>query len=98
MRFFPIGGYTSSGRPSLLSALARTPKPVRRILRAVIPVQVKEAIIRRDQSRQAWNVVGHALGYTRSLVEHQCVDASGAPIPWYTYPAIEQLAKCYFCL
>lgn len=35
-------------------------------------------------------------GYLRSLTENQCLDARGEPIPWYTYPAIEQLSKWDF--
>ena len=30
-------------------------------------------------------------GYGRSIVENAPVDASGSPIPWYTYPMVEYL-------
>lgn len=30
-------------------------------------------------------------GWIRSLIEKQVIDASGDPIPWYAYPAIDLL-------
>lgn len=39
----------------------------------------------------AWRLFKREYGYLRSLKENQCVNANGEPIPWYTYPAIEQL-------
>ncbi len=32
-------------------------------------------------------------GYIRSLIEGKVVDASGEPIPWFTYPAIDLLKE-----
>ena len=49
-----------------------------------------------DKSLRAWRVFKREQGYLRSLVENQCVDKNGDPIPWYTYPAIEQLSKWDF--
>ncbi|CAL1239032.1 class I SAM-dependent methyltransferase [Candidatus Methylocalor cossyra] len=40
--------------------------------------------------------MGRHHGYLRALREGMCVDAAGNPIPWYTYPAIEQLSKWDF--
>lgn len=37
---------------------------------------------------------GH--GYLRSVSSGRCVDANGAPIPWYTYPATEFLKQLDF--
>jgi len=45
---------------------------------------------------RAWRTLKRSRGYLRSLTEGQCVDVEGDPIPWYTYPAIEQLAKWDF--
>jgi hypothetical protein len=36
------------------------------------------------------------FGHARSRNERACVDAEGAPIPWYTYPAIEYLRQLNF--
>ncbi len=49
-----------------------------------------------EKSLQAWRIFKREQGYLRSLVENQCVDANGSPVPWYTYPAIEQLSKWDF--
>lgn len=43
------------------------------------------------KSLLAWRLFKRDYGYLRSLKENQCVDGNGNPIPWYTYPAIEQL-------
>lgn len=45
---------------------------------------------------QGWHMIGKTRGYMRSLLENQCVDQGGNPIPWYTYPAIEQIDKWDF--
>jgi hypothetical protein len=49
-----------------------------------------------DKSLRAWRIFKREYGYLRSLVEEKCVDAKGNPIPWYTYPAIEQLSTWDF--
>jgi len=49
-----------------------------------------------DKSLLAWRIFKREHGYLRSLVENRCVDAQGNPIPWYTYPAIEQLSSWDF--
>lgn len=46
-----------------------------------------------DQLFQGWHIIGMTRGYMRSVLEDQCVDREGKPIPWYTYPAIEQIDK-----
>lgn len=35
-------------------------------------------------------------GHFRTAARLECVDARGAPLPWYTYPAIEYLAQFDF--
>lgn len=40
--------------------------------------------------------IGRHQGFIRSMKEGMCVAADGTPIPWYTYPAIEQLSKWDF--
>lgn len=49
-----------------------------------------------NKSLRAWRIFKREHGYLRSLVEKKCVDAKGNPIPWYTYPAIEQLSSWNF--
>lgn len=49
-----------------------------------------------DSLFQGWHMIGKTRGYMRSLLENQCVDSTGEPIPWYTYPAIEQIGKWDF--
>lgn len=49
-----------------------------------------------NKSLRAWRVIKREYGYLRSLSENQCVNAAGEPIPWYTYPAIEQISKWDF--
>ncbi len=49
-----------------------------------------------DKSLRAWRIFKREQGYLRSLVENKCVDCQGNPIPWYTYPAIEQLSSWDF--
>ena len=47
-------------------------------------------------SLRSWRIFKRGQGYLRSLIADKCVDARGDPIPWYTYPAIEQLSKWDF--
>jgi len=49
-----------------------------------------------NKSLRAWRIYKRGHGYLRALVQEECVDAEGRPIPWYTYPAIEQLSKWVF--
>jgi hypothetical protein len=49
-----------------------------------------------NMSLHAWSIFKRQQGYLRSLIENKCVDAHGNPIPWYNYPAIEQLSKWNF--
>jgi hypothetical protein len=49
-----------------------------------------------NTSLRAWRIYKRGHGYLRSLVQGECLDAGGNPIPWYTYAAIEQLSKWDF--
>lgn len=49
-----------------------------------------------NKSLRSWRIFKREQGYLRSLVENKCVDSQGKPIPWYNYPAIEQLSKWDF--
>ncbi len=45
---------------------------------------------------ECFEILTHGLGYTKSIRAQSCLDASGQPIPWYTYPAIEYLRQLDF--
>jgi hypothetical protein len=45
------------------------------------------------RGRIASRTLAHDLGHARSIRTGHAVDAAGAPIPWYTYPAIEYLRR-----
>ena len=49
-----------------------------------------------NKSLHAWGIIKRKQGYLRSLIENKCVDSLGNPIPWYNYPALEQLSKWDF--
>jgi hypothetical protein len=54
---------------------------------------------RKSKSRGAGRcgaILEHDFGHDRSKRERACVDAAGEPIPWYTYPAIEQIKQFDF--
>ncbi len=43
-----------------------------------------------------WQIINRDQGYLRSFAEGRCLDSSGQPIPWYTYPALEHLGQLNF--
>jgi len=43
------------------------------------------------KARETWRVLALDFGWKRAFMEKRPVDAKGAAIPWYTYPAIEFL-------
>lgn len=58
------------------------------LMERLLPGLVRSAINARTLAR------GH--GFARSAREGRPVDATGAPLPWYTYPAIEYLRQFDF--
>jgi hypothetical protein len=66
----------------------------------------KSAARRFRRSRvapQAWpraarvcHILAFRYGYFRSVARNECVDEDGAPIPWYTYPALEFVRQLDF--
>ncbi len=46
--------------------------------------------------KNKFSLLAFGLGQWRSVKERMAVNASGAPIPWYTYPAIEYLSSFDF--
>jgi hypothetical protein len=47
-------------------------------------------------SLQAARALWFEYGHLRSAATARCVDADGAPLPWYTYPAIEYIRQLDF--
>ena len=43
------------------------------------------------KARETWRVLALDFGWKRAFMEKRPIDANGAAIPWYTYPAIEFL-------
>ena len=43
------------------------------------------------KARETWRILTVDFGWKRAFMEKRPVDAKGAAIPWYTYPAIEFL-------
>lgn len=52
-------------------------------------------VVTAGARRVVWllNLIERDYGHRRSVQENLCVDRNGAPIPWYTYPAIEYLRQ-----
>lgn len=48
------------------------------------------------KTRQNWAILQEKHGQLRSMEEMLPVGPGGEPIPWYTYPALEQLAQFDF--
>lgn len=60
------------------------PRPIRLFLKALKRLAINARTLAREQ------------GFSRSVREGLPVDASGAALPWYTYPAIEYLGQFDF--
>jgi len=45
---------------------------------------------------RACRILAFRHGHLRSVARNECVDASGQPIPWYTYPALEFIRQLDF--
>ena len=41
-------------------------------------------------------ILTQRYGYLRTVARNECIDASGRPIPWYTYPASEFIGQLDF--
>jgi hypothetical protein len=80
------------------------------VLRAISPgwlrkfaIVLRRGLLDRHMSAEQlfralkpWEIIANNHGYARSIAENECVDGKGNPIPWYAYPAIEQLGKWDF--
>lgn len=84
-------------------------KPVARYVR-FMPTVLRKALVMHRHSLfldeaspeelntclRAWRIFKREYGYLQSLINKQCLNRNSEPIPWYTYPAIEQLDKWDF--
>lgn len=66
----------------LLFSISKLPKFLRRRLSRA----------RRNTATNA-GILADGFGFWNSAKERKCLDADGAPIPWYTYPAIEYIRQ-----
>ena len=57
----------------------------------LIPSTIKNRIGQVRKQLRNFNILARNYGQFRSIREWSCLDSSGRPIPWYTYPAIEYL-------
>jgi hypothetical protein len=64
-------------------------KRLERFGRGLIPIGLRMA------AKASWNLE-RRYGHYRTAKLGACVDADGAPIPWYTYPALEYLRQLDF--
>ena len=82
----------------LIKKLAYLPELLRKykVLRSHGLVDDRVSARELEQYLYTCQAIGRHRGFLRSLREGMCVDAAGEPIPWYTYPAIEQLDKWDF--
>ena len=58
---------------------------------ALVPERTRGELFARKVDRGLTRKLIYGFGLHRSLVDQACVDASGAPLPWYTFPMIEFL-------
>ena len=68
-------------------------KRLARLMRRVLPPQVARLAVAVGTA--VWTPVAFSArsGHFRSALRRRAVDAGGRPLPWYTYPAIEFLAR-----
>lgn len=57
--------------------------------RNLLPAAVYDRAAAAIKQLGAFKALATAHGQHRSMTSNMCVDGSGHPIPWYTYPAIE---------
>ena len=66
-------------------------KKILRLIYNLIPSSIKNRIAQVRKQLRNFNILARNYGQFRSMREWSCLDSSGWPIPWYTYPAIEYL-------
>ena len=85
----------------------RRMRPFARLLKGRVRSLSRVRILRSITASKAWppnwstslkaaRVLIGAYGHLESVAKKRPLDASGAPLPWYTYPAIEYLRQLDF--
>jgi hypothetical protein len=59
---------------------------IKTILRRLLPRNVRATL-------RNYQILSVGYGQFRTMKQWDCVDAAGAPIPWYSYPAIEYIKQ-----
>jgi hypothetical protein len=76
------------------------PEPIKRAIKTTkFGKQLANSPLRRqhwDASLKAAKTLWFAYGHLNSVRSETALDAAGAPVPWYTYPAIEFLKQFDF--
>jgi hypothetical protein len=68
----------------------------KRIAHTVLPRAAFNRALAAAKSVGAYKALSTKYGHFRSIKTQMCVDRTGNPIPWYTYPATEYLSNLNF--
>ena len=74
-----------SGRTILALAGGET-RMIKDMIRRLLPQAIAKSV-------RNYRTLSIRFGQYRSIRRWECVDATGKPIPWYTYPAIEYVGQ-----
>ena len=66
-------------------------KKILRLVYNLMPSIIKNRIEQLRKQLRNFNILARNYGQFRSIRKWSCLDSSGRPIPWYTYPTIEYL-------
>jgi len=62
---------------------------IKKIIKSVLPREVLTTL-------HSYRTLSAEFGQYKSMRRWECIDASDAPVPWYTYPAIEYIKQLDF--
>ena len=62
---------------------------IRKMINRILPITIKKIV-------KNFLILNYNFGQYYTINSLNCVDSSGEPIPWYTYPAIEYLKQLDF--
>lgn len=66
------------------------------LIKAILPRFAREKITHLNKQKRNFCTLAKGYGQYQSIVKWSAEDATGAAIPWYTYPAIEYLRQLDF--
>ena len=66
-------------------------KTILSFLYKLVPSHFKKMIELRRKQLMNFRILAKDYGQFQTIKKWSCLDSSGSPIPWYTYPAIEYL-------